>query len=269
MKYMGSKSRIASEILEVILANRDDNQYYIEPFVGGCGSIDKVKGKRIGVDINPYLIAMWKGLQFNVSRPYIIDRDYYASQRNHYNRLKKVPLEKLYSVVNGCKAIETANVSVHLEAIGEDISFHELFLIGWVGYMASFNGRFFDGGYSGKTKTRDYVDEQIRNTLKQVELIKGIEFKSGNYMDIEYPESAIIYCDPPYQNTKQYSYSSKFDYDKFWEWVRDMSKRGYKVFVSEYSAPDDFEVVWEKEVTNSLHPTRTKRPTEKLFKYYI
>lgn len=35
MKYMGSKARIANEILSIILKNRLPNQYYIEPFYDG------------------------------------------------------------------------------------------------------------------------------------------------------------------------------------------------------------------------------------------
>lgn len=35
MKYMGSKNRIAKEILPIILRDRKPNQWYVEPFVGG------------------------------------------------------------------------------------------------------------------------------------------------------------------------------------------------------------------------------------------
>ena len=35
MKYMGSKARIANEILPIILKDRKDGQFYVEPFVGG------------------------------------------------------------------------------------------------------------------------------------------------------------------------------------------------------------------------------------------
>ena len=45
MKYMGSKNRIAKHILPIILKDRIENQYYVEPFVGGANMIDKVDGK--------------------------------------------------------------------------------------------------------------------------------------------------------------------------------------------------------------------------------
>ena len=42
MVYMGSKNRIAKELLPIITANLTNDRYYIEPFVGGCNMIDKV-----------------------------------------------------------------------------------------------------------------------------------------------------------------------------------------------------------------------------------
>lgn len=232
MKYMGSKGRIAKYILPIILKDRKENQYYIEPFVGGCNIIDKVPNPRIANDNNNYLIAMWKGLQENKSLIRDIPKDFYSDVRNSYN-------------TNNNK--------------------YDDFTIGWVGFAGSFNGRFFDGGYSGRTKDRDYIKEQISNIEKQIPLISGIEFYSGDYHNINYPENSIIYCDPPYQETKQYSTSKNFKHDKFWEWCREMSRKGHKVFISEYKAPNDFECIWCKEITNSMNTTKTYKPTEKLF----
>ena len=63
MKYMGSKRRIAKYILPIILKDRKQNQYYVEPFVGGCNSIECVGGLRIGGDNNKYLISFLRQLQ--------------------------------------------------------------------------------------------------------------------------------------------------------------------------------------------------------------
>ena len=233
---MGSKNRIAKFILPIILKDREEGQYYVEPFVGGCNIIDKVDGLRIGSDKNKYLIAMWKGLQEERERPHHIPREIYVESRTEYNN----------------KSNEN----------------YDDFMIGWIGWMASFNGRFYDGGYSGheagKTK-RDYISEQIRNTEKQIENIKGIQFYSCSYDELEIPSNSIIYCDIPYKDTKQYSTSKDFDHNNFWEWCRQMNNEGHKVFISEYQAPDDFDCVWEKEVTNSMNTSKTYKPTEKLF----
>jgi DNA adenine methylase len=235
MKYMGSKNRIANEILPIILKDRKENQWYVEPFCGGLGTFDKVKGNRIGVDKNKYLIAMWKGLQENRDKPMNIPKELYTKARNEYNN-------------------------------GTNIEFDD-FMIGWIGWMASFNGRFFDGGYSGKTATRDYVDEQIRNTLKQIELLNDAIFTNKDYFELEIPNNSIIYCDIPYKDTKQYSTSKNFNHDIFWQWCRDMTNQGHQIFISEYQAPNDFICVWSKKVTNSMNTTLTYKPIERLFVY--
>lgn len=63
MQYLGSKNRIAKHILPIILKDRKVDQWYVEPFVGGCNIIDKVKGFRLGNDSHYYLIELWKALQ--------------------------------------------------------------------------------------------------------------------------------------------------------------------------------------------------------------
>lgn len=83
MKYMGSKNRIAKEILPIILRNRQPGQYYVEPFCGGCNMIDKVSGNRIAADANPYLIAMWGGvLSGNIDPLMSISKELYTQARN-------------------------------------------------------------------------------------------------------------------------------------------------------------------------------------------
>ena len=234
MKYLGSKARIAKEILPIILKDRKPYQYYVEPFVGGCNTMDKVDGLRIGADKNKYLIAMWDGLVGGRKGLASISREDYVIARNEY----KSP-----------------------DSILSD------FDLGWIGWMGSFNGRFFDGGYSGATSTRDYVAEQMRNTKSQLDALKLVKFYSCSYDELDYPEGAIIYCDPPYKGTKQYAASKDFDHDKFWNWCRRMAISGHSVFISEYNAPKDFDCIWQKEITNSMSTRNTYRPIEKLFKY--
>jgi len=240
MKYMGSKARIANEILPIILKNRiNEQRYYVEPFCGGCNTIDKVSGYRIASDSNKYLIAMWKGLQDGNKYPLEIKKELYSSARDAFNR--------------------------KLDTFSD-------FEIGWIGWMGSYNGRFFDGGYSGHHVKvgkgyRDYISESIRNIIQQISNIRGIEYSCCTYDKLKIPENSIIYCDIPYKNTKQYGTSKDFNYNKFWQWCRDMSYRGHEVFISEYEAPEDFSCIWSKEIANSLNTNNTYRPVEKLFKY--
>ena len=233
MKYMGGKNRIAKEILPIILKNRKENQFYVEPFAGGCNVIDKVKGNRLASDKSEYLMDMWFDLTMGYSFDEKIDNDKYSRARTEFN--------------NG---------------VNEEFTMAQ---IGWIGFMASYNGRFFDGGYNGNYKKRDYTKESIDNIKKQIDSMKGVSFSSGNYDEVIIPNNSIIYCDIPYEGTKQYATSKNFNHLEFWQWCRDMTKKGHEVFISEYNAPNDFKCVWSKEITNSMNTSNTYKPTEKLF----
>ena len=243
VKYMGSKAKIANSLLSLILKDRTNNQVYVEPFVGGCNVLDKVSDERLGCDINKYLIAMYKYLQ-NSPAPN------FDQSKQHYDDVRQAYRDKCTSKF-------------------------EDWYIGYVGFMASANGRFFDGGYSGTSNTkigtvRNYIDESIRGLNKQIPKIKDVEFICCDYKDLPIQPNSIIYCDPPYNNSKKYSTGS-FNHNEFWQWCRDMVNKGHTVFVSEYDAPPDFKEIWAQEVTSSLRANSqvsgAKKSIEKLFKH--
>lgn len=235
MIYMGSKRRIAEQILTIILEGRQDGQYYVEPFCGGCNMIDKVPGNRIANDSNPYLIAMWKALSWGWDPPKIIEREYYCDVRKCYNQ-------------------------------GTDV--YPMHYIGWVGFVGSFNCKFF-GGYAGHSvmdargRVRDRIGEAARNILAQAPLLDGVQFTNRSYADMIIPPNSIIYCDPPYAGVTKYAYS--IDHEDFFEWCRKKVSEGHDVFVSEYNAPDDFVCVWEQKLRMCVNPGIGKQAVEKLF----
>lgn len=69
-----------------------------------------------------------------------------------------------------------------------------------------------------------------------------ITVTSKSYEDYEFRDGDVVYCDPPYTGVRGI-YGKGFNHDKFWEWVR---TRDYPIYVSEYSAPDDFVSIWSK-----------------------
>lgn len=246
MKYMGSKARFVKEILPIILKDRKPEQWYVEPFAGGMNAICEVKGNRIANDKNYHLIEMWRWIIKNgIPLKYNeINKDLYDYARDIYN-----------------KRIENTLSDA---------------IIGWIGWMGSANGRFFDGGYSGKSNTkigtvRDYIKEAINNIEKQLPKMIGVQFENKDYTELEIPSESIIYCDIPYEGTKQYSTSKEFNHSIFWNWCREKAKQGHTVFVSEYNAPEDFECVWQKEAKSSLSANGviggSKVSVEKLFKF--
>ena len=86
MKYMGSKRRIAKYILPIILKNRMPEQFYVEPFCGGCNMIELVEGKRIANDYNEYVVEMWNAL---VNRNWQPPTEITEEQYNHIKANKE------------------------------------------------------------------------------------------------------------------------------------------------------------------------------------
>lgn len=213
---MGSKARIAKEILSIILKDRTDKQYYVEPFLGGMNSICEVSGNRIANDSNKYLISVW-GAILSGYKPELITKEEYIKIRDNK------------------------------DAYPDHV-------VGWVGFNCSFRGKFF-GGFAGEVKcktgkVRNYQVEAIKNTAKQAKKIEGVILQNKSYDELDIPKGSIIYCDPPYFGAT--GYKDKFDHIKFWNWVRKMKQIGHTIFVSEYNAPEDFKYMWSKELKSSL-----------------
>ena len=244
MKYMGSKSRIAKYIVPIIQKYIDDNNItkYFEPFVGGANVIDKIKcEQRFASDKNKYLIALLDRVKAGLPLYESVPKELYDRARTAFN--------------NG------------------DTSEFKDWQIGNIGFLASFNGRWFDGGYAKpgyeKTKNglrfRDYYNEAKNNLLKQATDLSDIQFKCCDYIDA-HPSEYLVYCDPPYKGTKQYANAITFDYDLFWNTMRKWSKNNI-VIISEEHAPDDFICIWEQEVSRSIKANDKSRSVEKLFIY--
>lgn len=242
---MGSKNKYAEDIL--ISINREIVGFeafshvpyinWVEPFVGGANMIDKIPSsfKKIGNDINHHLICMFRELQNGWIPPVECDESTYK------NMMELSKTSQPSDIVNAT--------------------------IGFIGIGCSYSGKWFGGYARGNQENgnpRNYCKESQKNLLKQKPYIKDVLFISGDYQDLPIPKKSIIYCDPPYQGTTKYK--NNFDHNKFWKWCNEQILNGHKVFVSEYSAPEDWRCIWSKEVNNSLtKDTGSKKGIERLF----
>jgi site-specific DNA-adenine methylase len=97
--------------------------------------------------------------------------------------------------------------------------------------------------------------------LERLERLERLEFSQKDYREIEVKDNSIIYLDPPYIGTKEYSNGS-FDHKSFYDWVKN-NKR--PIFFSEYSAPNDFKCI-AGIGKNSLFSSESRdRKFEKIF----
>ncbi len=95
-------------------------------------------------------------------------------------------------------------------------------------------------------KARDFACEPI-DRLRRMQSLKGlnnIEIIEGSYSNYNYQEGDIVYCDPPYENTRCDGYEETFNSKEFYDWV---ASRPYQVFFSSYEISDNrFPIIWKK-----------------------
>lgn len=214
MRYMGGKSKYAKEIAQVITYYRmkDSREVFFDPMCGGLSVPYKLRAPMILNDYHSGLVKLYKQLQKGTFKfPDTLSQEDYNNYRSR-------------------KSTKTA-------------------IQAFVGFGLSFAGKWY-GGYDSwedRHGNPGGVQRASMNSLKRKFASHGIstaEFHNKSYDEFT-PKDQIIYIDPPYENTTEYDGVDAFDHVKFWNVVREWSKEN-TVLVSEYSAPDDFECVWQK-----------------------
>lgn len=237
MKYMGSKNRISKHILPIILKDRKEGQWYVEPFVGGANTMDKVDGNRKAADSNEHVID---------ALCFIRDGDVPKSNKDFTE--------------------DSYNLAARM-ARGNRLSGYKDGLYCYALIAFSFGAKWIGGwsrGKNSKGDQRDYVAEQYRASIKQKPLLQGVWFEHVSYENLDIPNCSIVYCDSPYKGTT--GYKDKFDHDKYFDWCRKQVEKGHKVFISEYNAPADFVCIWQQELKVSVAKDgKQKTAVEKLF----
>jgi DNA adenine methylase len=222
ISYCGGKFRVRKQIGAYLNKIRKEGQAYYEPFVGGGWILSQIKeGPNYASDANEYLIAMWKAVKKGWIPPSKISEAQYAKARKQVK-----------------------------ENDGKGQMSKEL--LAFIGFGSSFAGKWY-GGYARDGGENNFA-EKAKNSLKRkVESFdKNTSFKCHSYEDLKPEKNSLIYCDPPYEDTTQGYLHTDFDSDKFWDWVRKMSKDGHTVLVSEYKAPKDFKCVLSVKTTTGL-----------------
>ena len=233
MIYVGGKNRIGKEIALKMkkLIDKKTISGYMEPFCGSLGVMKNMVDYHdniIASDSHPDLIAMWKGVKNGTFIPPK------AVSEKYYNKVKKMKSPSA--------------------------------LKGFVGFGCSFGGKYF-GGYGQKyvkNHPTNFLTAATNSINKLKPLLKKIKFSCNDYRKFS-PKNMLIYCDPPYKNSKAGSlYRTKtkkydsFDNKEFWDTMRKWSKNNH-VFISELEAPKDFTSVWQKKKQISISHSKLTR----------
>lgn len=225
MQYQGGKSRIANDLSRLITGG----DTFVSLFCGGCAVEERVTGfsRMILNDSQPYLIAMYKGVQNGYILPESLTREEYAYIREHKD--------------------------------------DDPVLTGFAGFGCSFGGKWF-GGFVQNTGHYNYIGGSRNSLTRTMEALGGAEFRCGDYRLCPIPPHSVIYADPPYKGTLGYN-RRKFRTDYFWEYMRVLVRNGNTVYISEMEAPEDFTCIWQKEFRRTLKKNQPITVTEKLFTY--
>ena len=230
MRYQGGKSRIAPALAQIISATQGGDTF-VSLFCGSCSVESKVTGfsRVILNDKHFYLTSLLKGVQNGYELPEHIT-------------------EEQYKYIRENKDIDPV-------------------LTGFVGFGCSFGGKWF-GGYARNKTDTNYALQSKKSLLKDMATLMNAEIICGDYRDLAIPQGAVIYADPPYNNTTGYG-GGKFDTEEFWMYMRLLAETGHTVFISVLEAPKDFVCVWEKVFTRTLDRNKQNqfKVTEKLFTY--
>ena len=233
MRYMGSKARHAKHIVPFLMDGHDQDSWYIEPFMGGGNMLSNVPAKhKWGNDTAEYAVAL------------------------------------LEAVANGWEPPETLTLQEYKAVKGNPENYKKEY-VGFVAHCCSYGGVKFGSYARNKPSEGDNstVPAQQYKALKKQEVgLIGTKFTCMSYLDLEIPDGSTVYLDPPYASTT--GYGGEFDHEQFWQWASCLSKR-CRVFVSEYSAPDEWKCIWEKTVSKYVTKKDGKydKATEKLFIY--
>lgn len=104
--------------------------------------------------------------------------------------------------------------------------------------------------------------------LQSLERLERLRVTSLSYDEIDIPDDAVVYCDPPYHACDKDLYegtADAFDHCTFYDWCVRVSKTN-PIFISEYSIDDDrFEIVAEKQKITSMASVKSSNVTERLY----
>ena len=104
---------------------------------------------------------------------------------------------------------------------------------------------------------------QSLQSLQSLQRLEKLEINCGSYLDYQYKEGDVVYCDPPYEGTAKYD-NDGFNHKQFYDWV---ASRSYPVYFSSYEISDNrFNVVWQTEKQSLLN---NSKETKKVVTEYL
>lgn len=238
MPYPGGKAR-AHYVVDVLNHPVFDDFVYIEPFVGYASILHKIERKKVTVasDTNANVINVFKYLQCHELYPIITKPIFDNARQKYLGNLPISPTLAAFSSLSTFNGIHWRHATYAGKHINKD-------------------GKIFDYAQA----RHNYYDKLIQNKTFRTTSFTTCSYESYDLDQWRKLGPILLYCDIPYltsRNKEFYGMEEDFDYNRFWETIREWSsKDNVVVFISELQAPDDFVRVAAKQITVTM--TRKK-----------
>lgn len=239
MPYMGSKSKIAKWIVDMLPAAHT----WVEPFAGGCAvthaAILSGKYKRFIInditDSAKVFVDAINGKFKNENR-WISRSDFLElKDEDAYVRL-------CFSFGNDQKTYcYSREIEPYKRAFHYAVMFNDFKPFENLGIKLNIS-KTFNSDYERRIHIKRHLiairkdkhagDLQSLESLERLERLQPLQL---DYRDVPIPKNDyIVYCDPPYVNTN--SYLNSFNHDEFYKWALSINN----LFISEYEMPEPF-----------------------------
>ena len=275
LPYQGSKKKVAKKIVEIIKQNFGADKTIYDVFGGGGAITAECLMNGLDVKYNDhcgFITAAFQKVIYSDRewlKTLIVSREEFLKIRA---KQEKTLDDELKLLVNsfGNKRQHYLYAKPHADAkynlAVEIIAKHDVFF----GYKQTETYR---------DAARQFDVEQLQQLeqlgqlerlqqLQQLEQLGQLEITNKDYRDFSDVKGAIIYLDPPYENSNVggYSDSKQFNHAEFYSWAAEMARENI-VLLSSYTVSDDrFEEVFRFETARStLSGGIDKTRYEKLF----
>ena len=258
--YQGSKSNIADSIITFL----PKGERFVDLFGGGfamseCAMRSGKYKSFLYNELNPLLPELIKkaingDFNYDKFKPEFVSREEFNEKKGKDGYIKYI-----WSFSNGgknylfSKELEPQKKSLHnfvVFGIKDDfIKTHFDDIDKYVKGDDIYKRRILLGRYMKmKQAKRPFRELQQLEQLERLQQLERLEINCGSYLDYEYREGDIVYCDPPYEGTAEYA--GGFDIKQFYDWVM---SRPYQVWFSSYQISDKRpKMVWAKGKTNLM-----------------
>ena len=274
LPYQGSKKKVSKKIVEIIKQNFGTERPVYDIF-GGGGAITAeciLNGLEVHYnDLDETITSMFQKV-VSEDRDYlktlIVSRDEFFKIREKENKTIDDELKLLVnSFGNDRKTYLYSRKFSDLKynLVTEIIKKHDTF----DGYKKTDTYKNAYRPFDIGKVDRSQVLQQLQrlHQLQRLQQLECVEATNLDYTEFSGVENAILYLDPPYENTLLKGYSvNEFNSQSFYDWAYGMSKKNI-VLISSYEISDErFECVYEfKNVRSTFSRGIRGKQTEKLF----